>query len=182
MDFIQNFSSAVVGALLASGVFKLLLEKSLTASLTRILKEREIAGHAELDYRQKQVEEFYGPIFSYLEANKVIYPLWLSGKLTEVNYEIIKMFKAQNDHITEIITNKAHLIDGERMPEELTAFTTSAKIWNMYCIRQDAPYLPDHVASLPEVKWPDRFEGYIHDKTFELKSRLNELYQKYQIT
>lgn len=181
MDFIQSFSSAVIGALLASGVLKLLLEKSLSASLTKVLKEREIAGHAELDYRKKQIEEFYGPIFSYLEANKVIYPLWLSGKLTEVNYEIIKMFKAQNDHIIEIITNKAHLIDGEKMPEELTAFTTSAKIWNMYCIRQDAPFLPDHVANLQEVEWPERFERYICGKTVELKSRLNELYQKYRI-
>ena len=181
MDLIQNFSSAVVGALLASGILKLLLDRSLTASLTRILKEREITGRAELEYRQKQLEEFYGPIFSYLEANKVIYPLWLSGKLSEVNYEIIKMFKAQNDRIMAIIANKAHLIDGDRMPEELTAFTTSAKIWNMYCIREDAPYLPDHVASLPEVKWPERFERYIYGKTVELKSRLNELYQKYRI-
>jgi len=66
MDFVQSFSSAVVGALLATGILKLLLDKSLTASLTRILKERELAGCAELGSRQKQIEELSGPIFSYL--------------------------------------------------------------------------------------------------------------------
>ena len=85
---------------MASGVLKLVLDKSLSASLSKILKRNEIGGKAELEYRERQLEEFYGPIYSYLESNKLIYPLWLDGKLTEVNYEVIKMFKAQNDHIT----------------------------------------------------------------------------------
>ncbi len=181
MEFLESFSSAVVGALLATGILKMFLDRSLSASLNRILKAREIASRAELEYRQSQLSEFYGPIYSYLESNKLIYPLWLEGKLSEINYEVIKMFKAQNDHIIDIITNKAHLIDGDEMPEEFTAFITSAKIWNMYCIRKDSPYIPEEVAALPEVKWPERFETHIHDKTIELKSSLNGLYDKYQI-
>lgn len=141
----------------------------------------EIGGKAELEYRERQLEEFYGPIYSYLESNKVIYPLWLDGKLKEVNHEVIKMFKTQNDRINEIITNKSHLIDGDRIPEEFTAFATSSKIWNMYCIREDEPYLPEHVSNLPEAMWPEKFEENIHHKTIRLKSRLNELYDKYKI-
>lgn len=181
MDWLQSLCSAGVGALLTSGVLKLFFDRWLTASLNRILKEREITGRAELEYRQKQIEEFYGPIYSYLEANRAIYPLWLNGQLTEVNFDVIKMFAAQNDSIIDIIAHKAHLIDGDVMPDELTAFTTSATIWNMYCTRPDTPYLPDHVASLPEVQWPDQFEVYVRTKTIELKRRLNELYQKYHI-
>lgn len=181
MEFIESFSSAVLGALLASGILKMFLDRSLAASLSRILKERELAGRAELEYRQAQIAEFYGPIYSYLESNKLIYPLWLEGKLSEINYDVITMFKAQNDHIIEIITNKAHLIDGNEMPPEFIAFITSSKIWNMYCIRKDAPYIPEEVANLPEVKWPESFETHIHDKTIELKSKLNNLYDKYQI-
>ena len=173
--------NGIVGGLIASGVLKLVLDKSLSASLSKILKKNEIGGKADLEYRERQLEEFYGPIYSYLESNKLIYPLWLDGKLKEVNYEIIKMFKAQNDRINEIITNKAHLIEGNKMPEEFTAFATSSKIWNIYCIRENEPYLPEHVANLPEVKWPERFEDHIHNKTIELKSRLNELYDKYKI-
>lgn len=181
MELITVLSSAVLGGLMASGVLKLVLDRSLSASLSRVLKKNEIGGKAELEYREKQIAEFYGPIYSYLEANKVIYPLWLDGKLKEVNYEVIKMFKEQNDHIIDIITNKAHLIDSEKMPKEFTAFTTSSKIWNMYCIRENEPYLPEHVANLPEVKWPKHFEEHIHEKTIELKRRLNELYDKYKI-
>lgn len=174
-------SSAILGGLMASGIMKLVLDRSLSASLNKILKKNEIGGKAELEYRERQLEEFYGPIYSYLESNKVIYPLWKGKKFEEVNYEIIKMFKAQNDHINELITNKAHLIDGDKMPEEFTAFTTSSRIWNLYCIRENEPYLPEHVENLPEVKWPERFEAHIHNKTIELKSRLNDLYNKYKI-
>lgn len=181
MEIISIVVSAVSGGLIASGVLKLVLDKTLSASLSKVLKKNEIGGKAELEYRAKQLEEFYGPIYSYLESNKVIYPLWLNGKLKEVNYEIIKMFKTQNDRINDIIANKAHLIDGDKMPEEFTAFVTSSKIWNLYCIREEEPYFPDHVANLPEAKWPVRFEEHIHSKTIELKHRLNELYDMYKI-
>ena len=67
------------------------------------------------------------------------------------------------------------------MPEVFTAFTTSAKIWNMYCIREDAPYLPENIAKIEQIKWPDDFEKHIQDKTIELKSKLNGLYFKYKI-
>lgn len=76
---------------------------------------------------------------------------------------------------------KTHLIDGNEMPEEFTAFITSAKIWNMYCVCKDSLYIPKEVAALTEVKWPERFEPHIHDKTIEPKGRLNKLYDKYQI-
>lgn len=181
MELMSIMSSAILGGLMASGVLKLVLDKSLSASLSKILKENEIGGKAELSYRERQLEELYGPIYSYLESNKVIYPLWLDGKLKEVNYEIIKTFKAQNDRINEIITNKAHLIDGDVMPEEFTAFITSSQIWNLYCIRENEPYLPEHVANLPEAAWPQRFEIHINKKTIDLKKRLSELYEKYKI-
>lgn len=174
-------TSAVLGGLFASGILKLFLDKSLSAILNRALHERKIGGKAELVYREKQLEEFYGPIYSYLESNKIIYPLWLEGKLKEINYEIILMFIQQNNHINEIITNKAHLIDGGQMPEEFTAFTTSSKIWSMYCIREDEPFLPSHIADLQQVKWPERFEEHIHNKTIELKKELNEMYKKHSI-
>lgn len=40
--------------------------------------------------------------------------------------------------------------------------------------------MPDHVAALTEVKWPQEFEAYIYDKTEELKQELDALRIKYR--
>jgi hypothetical protein len=68
---------------------------------------------ADLEYRKRQIEEFYGPIYAALKLSSEIYPLWIQGKLEEVNQDTIALFKQQNDDITTILKTKAHLMDGE---------------------------------------------------------------------
>jgi hypothetical protein len=80
---------------------------------------------------------------------------------------------------SNIIATKAHLIDGDQIPEVFTRFMTSTTIWNWYTARPDQPWLDQDVASLQESKWPKDFETYIFSTTEELKTKLNKLYQKY---
>jgi len=50
----------------------------------------------------------------------------------------------------------------------------------MYCTRRDQPYLPEQVAHLEQVKWPQEFEQYIYTKTEDLKQNLDTLLAKYR--
>lgn len=181
MEVLNTLSGALLGGLVASGILKIVFDKSLAAGLKAVHERSMLGAKAELDYRLQQLEEFYGPIYAYLKSSEVLYPLWMEGKLTEINSDIIQMFKAQNDHIQEILTNKCHLIDGDEMPEEFTAFTTSTYIWGAYCSRENEPYVPEHVAGLSQTAWPEAFQNHIYAKTHELKARLNQLYTRHKI-
>jgi hypothetical protein len=50
----------------------------------------------------------------------------------------------------------------------------------MYCSRADQPYLPEHIAGMQQVKWPQEFESHIFTKTEELKKTLDLLLVKYR--
>ena len=57
---------------------------------------------------------------------------------------------------------------------------TSATIWGMYCQREEQPFVPDEVAQLEAVQWPEDFESHIYEKTETLKSELDALLRKYR--
>lgn len=139
-------------------------------------------GQSELEYRKEQLEEFYGPIYARLKLSGELYRLWMDKKLQGVNKGIIETFRQQNEEVKNIIATKAHLIDGDQIPEVFTHFMTSTTIWNWYTARPDQPWVDEDVASLPASKWPKDFETYIFAKTEELKGKLDQLHKKYGIT
>ncbi len=152
------------------------------SDLTKALKSQEMVGYSELEYRKQQLEEFYGPIYAYLKSNETIFHLWNGQKLTEINLDVIRVLQSQNEAIASILINKAHLVDGDSFPEHFRRFATSTTIWNSYCSRPEDPNIPQHVAVLPEARFPSEFQDYIYSKTEDLKKRLNELHEKYQIS
>ena len=175
----------LIGAFLASalgvGAFlKFFAEKFIGAGIKKALHKETLLTETELEFRQRQLEEFYGPIYAWLKLSAGIQPLWLKGHFKEVNKDIIALFKRQNDEITMILKTKAHLIDGAEWPPEFTRFITSAAIWSMYCSREHEPWLPKHVECIEEIKWPDEFQKHIFAKTEELKARLDALLKKYK--
>jgi hypothetical protein len=148
--------------------------------LIRAREHKALLTEAELAFRKRQLEEFYGPIYASLKLVARIYPLWLDGRFREVNTDIIALFKKQNEEVVTILKTKAHLIDGSEFPPAFTRYMTSVSIWGMYCTRPAEPWFPPHVASLDELKWPKEFEEDIFTKTEELKRRLDTLLQKYK--
>jgi hypothetical protein len=105
----------------------------------------------------------------------------MEGKLSAINRDIIDLFRRQNESITEIITTRAHLIDGPEIPACFTRFMTSATIWNSFTARPDKPWVDPEVAALPQARFPHEFLDYVFSKTQELKSRLDQLHQRYSI-
>lgn len=136
-------------------------------------------GQSELEYRKQQLEEFYGPIYARLKLSGELYRLWMDHKLQGVNKGIIDTFRRQNEEIKNIIATKAHLIDGDQIPEVFTRFMTSTTLWNWYTARPDQPWVDPDVASLKESQWPKDFESYIFSQTEQLKRKLDELHRKY---
>jgi hypothetical protein len=180
MDLVQILGVFLASALGAGAFLKFSAEKVIETGLQKALHKEQILTEADLEFRKRQIEEFYGPIYSSLKLSSEIYPLWIQGKVKEVNQDIIALFKSQNDEITTILKTKAHLMDGEEFPPEFIKFMTSATIWGMYCSRQDHPFIPEHVANIDQVKWPKEFESHIFLKTEELKKNLDILLLKYR--
>lgn len=97
MDPIQLIGIILAGGLGLSGIFKFSSEKIIETGLQKVLHKERLLTEADLAYRQRQLEEFYGPLYASLKLNSQLYPLWLEGKLSEVNAEVIDLFKRQND-------------------------------------------------------------------------------------
>jgi|GEM_PF-1094914 len=180
MELVQIVGIFLASALGAGTLLKFSTEKIIETGLKKALHKETLLTEADLEFRQRQLEEFYGPIYASLKLSSEIYPLWMQGKFQEVNQEIIALFKHQNDEIVTILKTKAHLMDGGEFPPEFIKFMTSATIWGMYCTHPEHPYLPDHVASLDQIKWPQEFERHIFTKTEELKQTLDVLLTKYR--
>jgi hypothetical protein len=166
--------------------FDLLLKQTQqTAQATEEIKatisRQSLVGQSELDFRKRQLAEFYGPIYARMKSSKDLYPMWMSGKLSAVNKEIIQKFRQDNEIIAQIIVSNIHLIDGNTIPQALIDYMTSTTIWNLYTARLETPWIDNDVAQLEKAKWSTDFEDYIIIKTEELKMRLDELHQKYTI-
>ncbi len=180
LDVTQLIGAFLASALGAGAFVKFFVEKSIEAGIQKALHREALLTEAELEFRKRQLEEFYGPMYASLKLSARIYPLWLAQNFKEVDKEIIALFKRQNEEIMTILRTKAHLMDGAGWPPEFTRFMTSATIWGMYCSREHEHWLPDHVKRIEEVKWPDEFQNHIFSKTEELKARLDTLLRKYR--
>ena len=181
MELIQVLGVFLASALGAGTILRFSAEKLIEAGVEKGLHQTTLLTEADLAYRQRQLEEFYGPIYASLKLSSQLYPLWMAGQFEEVNQQVITLFQQQNDEIIKILKTKAHLIDGRDFPPEFVHFMTSATVWGMFCARPDAPYLPDDVTALAQVKWPQAFEDHIYMKTEELKQKLDDLLIQYRI-
>jgi hypothetical protein len=164
---------------------ELLQQVKMTTHVTEQIKAQTSSqlsvGESELEYRKAQLAEFYGPIYAHLKLSQELYDIWMGGTLRDINKDIILLFRQQNEAIIHIITTRAHLVDGNTIPEVFTRFMTSVTIWNFFTARPEKPWVDDNVKALPQVKFPNEFRDYIFMKTQQLKQRLDDLHHKYSI-
>ncbi|MEO1095188.1 MAG: hypothetical protein AAFX01_09850 [Cyanobacteria bacterium J06638_28] len=180
MDLMQILGVFLASALGAGTFIRFSAEKVIEAGLQKTLHKEQLLTETDLAFRQRQLAEFYGPIYASLKLSSEIYPIWMEGKIAEVNQDVIDLFNQQNETITTILKTKTHLMDGAGFPPEYVKFMTSATIWGMYCTRPEHPYIPEHVAAIEQVKWPQEFEKHIFEKTEELKKTLDALLVKHR--
>lgn len=135
-------------------------------------------SQSEINYRKQQLAEFYGPIYSHLKVSNGIYELWKAGKLTIIDSAVIDMFRKQNVFISDLIVNKAHLIEGCSIPICFQKFMTSAYLFNFSTLDGGTRKVPHEIAVLEDSKWPDDFENYIYSTTERLKINLDKIYDE----
>jgi len=97
--------------------FAVLLEQTkqtsrATEEIRGKVSQRVWLAQAEIKYWKQQLAECYGPIYAYVRTDGELYKLWMDHKLQGMNSQILKMFRNHNIAIAEIITRKAHLVDG----------------------------------------------------------------------
>ena len=51
-------------------------------------KIKELTLRSQIDFKERQVGEFYGPIYAMLKRGDAIYPLWTLGKLDEIDRKL----------------------------------------------------------------------------------------------
>ena len=139
-------------------------------------KIKELTLRSQIDFKERQLGEFYGPIYAMLKRGEPIYRLWTQGKLDEIDSEIAVLFREQNDIIARIILGKSHLIDGETIPETFTSFLTHVAVWHGFekTIHKGVPLTE---LEFPEAYYPENFETEIFRVTEHLKRDLYALHR-----
>jgi len=181
----SDFISQVFVVLTSGGILlwagKLLLQKSLEQKLKVEADKINLVRHHDLEYRKAQIQYLYGPLYGILKTNRKVYDLWMAGELNEINLKVKQLFKENNEKANKIIVDNAHLIDESPMPDGFIRYTTSSKIWSMYCSDSEEGSLPNSLAEHPDVKWCQEFEDYIFEKYERLSKELNGLYARYGV-
>lgn len=141
-------------------------------------KTRELALKSQIDFKERQLGEFYGPIYAYLRRGKPIYNLWQQGRLDEIEIHINKLFVDTNDEIVRIILTRSHLVSGDAIPESFTRFLTHVAVWHGYMTTPHGG-VPLTRDDFPEAYYPMEFEEEIVCTTERLKRELHQLHSTY---
>jgi hypothetical protein len=144
------------------------------------LAQQSFVGQTELAYRERQLAEFYGPIYGAAKSTGKLWRLYMDGKLGPIAAEVTDFFRRQNEEVIQVLKTKAHLVDGPEMPPSFSAYLTSVMIYNIGT-RVGNGMTPEPVARLPEAEFPEEFLRHIVSETERLKRRLDQLYTAYRI-
>lgn len=189
MEFLNYLLASLIsgGIVLAASIylfqaaFTRVLDKQMEVFKQQLqvdTKVRELTLKSQIDFRERQLGEYYGPIYALLQRGKPIYRLWMEDRLTEIDDEINRLFVEANDTIVKIILQKSHLVAGDRIPESFTRFLTHVAVWHGY-MKTEHRGVPLTQEEFPEAYYPVDFEEEIFTTTERLKKELFELHNSY---
>lgn len=189
MNFIEYFAATTLsgGLVLSAGIFffqqsySRILDKQMEKFKQQLqldTKLREMTLKSQIDFRERQLGEFYGPIYAYLRRGNPIYRLWAEGRLDEIEGDINELFIEANDAIVEIILKKSHLVAGEVIPISFTRFLTHVAVWHGF-MKTEHKGVPLSIDEFPEAYYPNEFEEEIFSTTERLKKELFDLHSSY---
>ena len=131
---------------------------------------------------EKQLNEFYSPIYSLLKINnEIIKTKWdpKTRKFTKTVPE--KIWKDLRDNvlipnnrvIVEILKKNIHLIEGTDIPECVSSFIVHAEVWPLTC-----KYGTDFEEYIKRFSFPPEFGNLMYETTERLKREYCELIEK----
>jgi len=154
----------------------------LSATMARRRSQRDFLGRRELEFRERQLAELYGPIYGYLKSQKDLYDMWMERKLDERNLEIKQLFMRQNEIVRNVIISRVYLIDSAGMPEYFVRFLSNTLIWDMYAGASADGVVPEKIKQDKRSAYPEDFNQHVFRTTVRLKKRIEELNARFAIS
>lgn len=137
----------------------------------------QLALQSHIQFKERQLSEFYGPIYALLMRIRPIDDLWNQGQVKEVDDAIIKVIRASNDRTVDLLLTKSHLIRGHTIPQSYVGFLTHVAIWHAFWDNPQSDW--SAYQELRGAHYDPNFEREIFQTTEELKQELDALYQRY---
>jgi hypothetical protein len=186
MTFQQQVVLSLVDKL-AIGLLLVLIAAYLNRKLEKVKHElslrsahTQITRQSEIQYRERQLAELYGPVYALLKQIRPLDDLWSTGKLPKTEQAAIQHIRRANDRIVEILLTKSHLIEGDAIPQSFNRFLTHVAIWHAYLDTPGADWASWNI--LHEAHYDPTFEASVYASTESLKRQLDELYKQYGLT
>lgn len=177
-------TSAVAAAIffIARESFKGMLSKRLESfkhDLGLDATRRELALRSQIEFSERQLSEFYGPIYALLKRIRPIDDMREGGKLRDIDDAAIKVIRESNDRIVEIILTKSHLIRGDKIPESFTRYLLHVAVWHAFLNTAHRGFPDAKEIDVSAAYYVEDFEVEVFQTTESLKRELFELYQRY---
>ena len=67
----------------------------ITQSIASAYSKEQFLWQSELEYRERQLSDLYGPGYGLCQSQRTLYQLWIDHKMDEVNFEIKQLFSRQ---------------------------------------------------------------------------------------
>ena len=191
MDFLTLIAGGLLSSttVLAAGVY------FFQTSFTRLLDKRmevfkqqlqigttlhELTLKSQIEFRERQLGEFYGPICAILKRGQLLYKVFEDGKLTGIETAINDVLVEGNNTIVSILLQKSHLIADDKIPDSHIHFLTHVAVW--HALQRSKPRIPPpSKATFPEAHYPEQFEADILRTTEQLKRQLFDLHKQFGI-
>jgi hypothetical protein len=160
---------------------RVLDEARTTTDAVKRIEQRFAQGNivfaAEIAHRQRQLAEFYGPIYASLKLTGRLWRLLSDCKIGSIRGPVMELFREQNQMILRLLQTKFDLVEGDTIPASFARYATAVTLFN-FGTRVGQDNNPPDVASLEEARWPQEFLEYIVTTTEELKRTLAQLYRE----
>jgi hypothetical protein len=161
---------------------RVLAETRTTTDAVKRIEQQFAQGNivfaAEIAYRQRQLAEFYGPIYASLKLTGRLWRLLSDGKIGSVRGPVMDLFRAQNEMVLKLLQTKFDLVEGDSIPACFARYATAVTLFNFGTRSGPDNNNPPDVAALEEARWPQEFFDYVVQTTEELKRKLAQLYRE----
>ena len=139
----------------------------------------ELTLRAQIEFRERQLSEFYGPIYARLMRGNKLFQLWRQGKLDRVEKDILALFVQANEDNVQTILNKSDLIDGNGIPDSYIRYLVHVAVWDPFLKKTPAEIPPYGDEGFQDGLYPDDFGESITLTMEKLKQEISELYEAY---
>ena len=189
MDWLQAIVAGVISSSSVLAIAAFISRTWITRFLSRELerfrhtlqleaKTRELTLKSQIEFKERQLSDFYGPIYSRLKRGRALVGLWKEGKLKDIDRQFWVLARTTNSEIEEIILSKSNLIEGDRIPNSFIRFLIHVPIWHAFMETAHGT-IPFSAHDFPEAYYTNDFEDDIYSTTEKLKADLDSLYHRF---